>query len=487
MLESMDLKRSLKKSDFNTLVETMSIRLGELQREVRARKTPVIIVFDGWEAAGKGTVMNNLIGCFDSRGFRVHALSAATPDEELRPYLWRFWQKLPAAGRIAVFERGWYEQVSAGTADRKRREELYEDATSFERQLTDDGCLIIKFFLHITAHEQSRRFEKLASNDATSWRVTKGDRKQNTHYDRFLRHYDEMIARTDTEFAPWTLVEAMDERYATIKVFETVIARFEETEDAGTVDAPASVHDSSIESSSVLDGVDLSKSIDREIYQRRLLRAQKRLRLLEHEIYERRIPVVICYEGWDAAGKGGNIRRLTQALDPRGYEVIPVAAPTAEERDHHYLWRFWTRFPKAGHIAIFDRTWYGRVLVERVEGFCAESEWRRAFREINEMESEFERFGAVLVKFWLEIDSEEQLRRFTERQNTPAKQWKITDEDWRNREKRDAYRVAVDEMLLRTSTRGAPWTIVESNCKWHARVKSLETVIAAIERTLAHK
>ena len=221
-----------------------------------------------------------------------------------------------------------------------------------------------------------------------------------------------------------------------------------------------------------------------EEYATRLKKAQAMLPELEHEIYLRRVPVVIAYEGWDAAGKGGNIRRLTQNLDPRGYEVVPVAAPNDVEKAHHYLWRFWAQMPKAGHIAIFDRSWYGRVLVERVEGFCTEAEWRRAYREINGMEQHLVNFGAVLLKFWLHIDPDEQLRRFREREGMAHKQWKITEEDWRNREKMDQYREAVEEMLHRTTTPYAPWTIVESNCKRYARVKVLETVCEVIRKRL---
>jgi polyphosphate kinase 2 (PPK2 family) len=230
--------------------------------------------------------------------------------------------------------------------------------------------------------------------------------------------------------------------------------------------------------------VDLSKSLTPEEAAARLKKAQAELRELEHEIYLRRVPVVIAYEGWDAAGKGGNIRRLTQNLDPRGYEVVPVAAPNDIEKAHHYLWRFWAQMPKAGHITIFDRTWYGRVLVERVEGFCTEAQWRRAYREINGMEQHLVHFGAVILKFWLHIDPDEQLRRFREREGMVHKQWKITEEDWRNREKIAQYREAVEEMLHRTSTPYAPWTIVESNCKRHARVKVLETVCKAIRKRL---
>jgi len=208
------------------------------------------------------------------------------------------------------------------------------------------------------------------------------------------------------------------------------------------------------------------------------------MRDLEHEVYKKRLSVIMVYEGWDAAGKGGNIKRLLKMMDPRGYEVIPIAAPNDIEKAHHYLWRFWKAIPKAGHIAIFDRSWYGRVMVERVEGFCIEEEWKKAYREINEMEEQLVNFGTVLIKFWLQVDRAEQLKRFKERQQNPHKQWKITDEDWRNRKKWIQYKTAVDEMLLRTSTSYAPWTIIESNSKLYARIKVLKTVIEEIEKKL---
>jgi polyphosphate kinase 2 (PPK2 family) len=235
---------------------------------------------------------------------------------------------------------------------------------------------------------------------------------------------------------------------------------------------------------SILDKVDLSLSLTRPQYERRVTDAQKALRELEYEIHARRIPVIVAYEGWDAAGKGGNIHRLTQNLDPRGYEVVPIAAPNDIEKAHHYLWRFWAQMPKAGHITIFDRTWYGRVLVERVEGYCTEAQWRRAYREINEMEQQLTNFGTILLKFWLHVDPREQLRRFRERERVDYKRWKITEDDWRNRKKAPQYRRAIEEMLYRTSTPSAPWTVVESNSKWYARVKVLETVCQAIRKRL---
>ena len=233
-----------------------------------------------------------------------------------------------------------------------------------------------------------------------------------------------------------------------------------------------------------LDALDQSRAIDQEEYKEKLKDYQLSLLNLQRALTETKHSVIIVIEGPDAAGKGGAIRRLVERLDPRHYRVYSIVKPTQEEYQHHYLWRFWAQLPKAGHIAIFDRTWYGRVLVERVEGFCTETEWRRAYREINAMEQQLVHFGTVLLKFWLHIDPDEQLRLFREREADTHKQWKITDEDWRNRSKRDQYRDAVEEMLYRTSTPHAPWTIVESNCKWYARVKVLETVCQAIRQAL---
>ena len=228
--------------------------------------------------------------------------------------------------------------------------------------------------------------------------------------------------------------------------------------------------------------VDLSLSMDDNEYGKELKKLQTRLSELHNIIYRKRIPVILCYEGWDAAGKGGNIRRVTYALDPRGFDVHPIASPSPDEKNRHYLWRFWTKLPKTGHICIFDRTWYGRVMVERLEGFCTEKEWRRAYHEINEFERMLTDSGTVLLKFWLHIDQDVQLERFTNRENTPEKQWKITDEDWRNRDKWPEYEAAVDELLQKTSTKNAPWYIIESNDKKYARIKTLRIIVKAIEK-----
>lgn len=491
MLEKVDLLKKIDKEKYRGIIPEMELKLGEIQRKLKELKIPVMILFEGWDGSGKSTLINELILPLDPRGFKVYGINPPNEEESLRPFLWRFWTKTPSKGRIAVFDTSWYgatlyERVNGNIKDSKWKQN-FNEIKSFERQLSDDGYVIIKFFLQISKKEQKKRFEAIQEDSATSWKVTDEDWKRHKQYGKYQTVIEEMIEKTDTDFAPWTIVEAHDKRFAVVKVFTTVIEALEK-KIKGFVDKQVKVKNKVNElkelNTSILDGIDLTKDISEKEYKDKLEKYQTRIREIEHEMYVKRKPLVILYEGWDAAGKGGNIRRLTKNMDPRGYEVVPIAAPNDVEKSHHYLWRFWNAIPKAGHITIFDRTWYGRVLVERVEGFCSEDEWRRAYKEINEMEEHLVNSGSVLVKFWLHIDKDEQLRRFEERQELTYKQWKITDEDWRNREQWDKYKEAVDEMLFRTSTTMAPWTVVESNSKYFARVKTLKTVIDAMEKNL---
>jgi polyphosphate kinase 2 (PPK2 family) len=227
----------------------------------------------------------------------------------------------------------------------------------------------------------------------------------------------------------------------------------------------------------MLSTIDLSLSLEQEEYDRLLIKYQVALHALAYQVYLQQRPVVIAFEGWDAAGKGGAIRRITEKIDPRGFVVYPIAAPKGDDATHHYLWRFWRRLPEAGQIAIFDRSWYGRVMVERIEGFCSEADWKRAYREINYYERQLVDFGTIVFKFWLHISKEEQLSRFTSRKDDKLRAWKLTDEDWRNREKWPQYEEAVNELLLKTSTMLAPWTIVEGDSKLYARIKILKTLV----------
>ena len=491
MLEKIDLSKKVDKKTYRRVMDEAEEKLGLLQRECKDAGIPVILVFEGMGAAGKGVQINRLIQALDPRGFDVYACDRPTEDEQMRPFLWRYWTKTPAKGRIAVFDRSWYRSVQVdrfdGLTPEDKLGDAYQDILSFEKQLCDDGTVIMKFFLYIDKDEQKKRFKKLEGSKETSWRVTDEDWNRNKDFGRYLKMNEEMLEKTDTDYAPWVIIEAVDKDYAALKIASTVMDRLEyELEHSRPEEEKtAQGQEAKIRErfkNGVLSGIDLSKSLTEEEYKTRLKKLQKRLAELHSELYRLRIPVVIGFEGWDAGGKGGAIKRLTSNLDPRGYRVNPTAAPNDIEKVHHYLWRFWNNVPKAGHIAVFDRTWYGRVMVERIEGFCSEAQWRRAYQEINEMESHMANAGAVVLKFWLHIDKDEQERRFRERQANPAKQWKITDEDWRNREKWDQYEEAVNEMLIRTSTTYAPWIVVEGNDKRYARVKVLQTVVDALEK-----
>lgn len=497
MLEKIDLTKTVKKQDFKKRADQLRNKLGALQRTTKEMEIPVMILFEGWDAAGKGTLMNELIVPLDPRGFQVFNIGEPSRDTLLWPHLFPFWEMTPPKGRMSIFNRSWYRRM---LEPMKGDRGVLEDILSFERQLTDAGTLIIKFFLHISKKEQKKRLKKLDENDSSTWRVNRRERENHENYDQIAKTVEEAILRTDKEHAPWTIVEAENREYATIKILSTValalekqILRVEEArkiaalkaETSPVENAPGeSTPDCPIEAPSVLKNLDMSKTTPDVKYGKELDEKQRQFRDLQYELYAVRRPMIIVFEGQDASGKGGAIKRLTQKLDPRGYQVNPTSAPNDWERSHHYLYRFWSRFPKAGHVSIFDRSWYGRVLVERVEGFCSEREWRKAYEEINEMEDQWVRYGTIVQKFWMQVDSEEQLLRLKSREQDPEKSWKITEEDWRNREKSDQYERAAEEMMLRTSTANAPWVIVEANDKKYARLKVLNCVINALETVL---
>lgn len=482
IFDALNQRVAARPADYESRRDTLGRELGRLQREIRSAGIPVIVVFEGWEAAGKGTVINTLLLALDARGFKVHTIQPPTKEERLHPPLWRFWQKLPEAGTFAIFDRSWYEplfdpQTKSGQGD------AVSDVLAFERTLTDSGAILLKFFLHISKKKQAQRFEKLRSDRAMAWRVDKQDLEQNRRYGSWLRRMGVAIEATQSSAAPWQIISAENKHHVALCVFETMVAalssRLARNAAQSTPEREACERITS--GPSLLESVDLTQKVNAETYRERLSSLHGRLRELEHEIYRKRLGVAIVFEGWDAAGKGGCIRRLVSGLDPRGYDVIPVSAPSDVERKQHYLSRFWVRMPKAGHIAIFDRSWYGRVLVERVEGFCSRADWMRAYTEICDMERSITHANAVMLKFWLQIDREEQLQRFTARQNTPDKQYKITEEDWRNRERWNDYECALKDMLILTSTKSAPWTVVAANDKLSARLTVLETVAGGIE------
>ncbi|MBR6873791.1 MAG: polyphosphate:AMP phosphotransferase [Ruminococcus sp.] len=470
--------------DYKAKAKELQTNLSGLQIKMKENKLPVMIVFEGWGASGKGTLIASTIKLLDPRFFKVTSTLPANEAERRYPLMKRFFEGIPEYGKLLVMDRSWYRELAAARIEqdipRKEYERRINSVNIFERQLTDDGYLIVKVFLHISKEEQKRRFDKLGESDATKWRVTDKDRYQNKHYEEYRERFEDMLEQTDTAYAPWNVIDAEDKQFARYKLFEILVESISAALEADTVYPPecdvAELFDMKQMprlSEVVLEG----KTVEEEEYTERLKTAQKQLAKLHGRIYKHRIPVMLVFEGWDAAGKGGAIKRVGAALDPRGYEAVPVAAPDAREKIHHYLWRFWINLPKDGHITIFDRSWYGRVMVERLEGFTPSERCAMAYREINEFERELSECGVVILKFWVHIDKDEQLRRFNDRMNTPEKRWKITDEDWRNREKWDQYEAAVDEMIQKTSTEFAPWVIVEGNDKKYARLKVLDTVI----------
>ncbi len=488
MLSDVNTKAKLKKADYKEAMAALDVRLGILQRDMKEGGIPAIIAFEGWQAAGKGAVLNRILQPLDPRGFKVSNLHHSTDLEMMYPRMRRFWSQMPRDGKIGIFNHSWYRLVLDGAIGVNRAPvpgNFLERVRTLEKQLTDSGTVVLKFFLHISRNEQERRFAELRSDSTYSWKVGKDERRQQKRYKAYAESVDHVIAESHTDAAPWIIVPSTDARYATVQIGEAIAAAFEAAVGSKPDrDTSQRVPNVPAVSSKEFESVDLSAAVEKTEYDRQLSRLQKRLRRLQHECYRKRVPVVIAYEGPDAAGKGGNIRRLTRELDPRGYDVYGVAAPEGEEKYQHYLWRFWRNVPKAGHFAIFDRSWYGRVLVERVEGFATVEAWSRSYEEINAFERELIDDGAVVCKFWIHISDEEQLARFEERKRTAHKQWKITDEDWRNREKWDAYYAATSEMIARTSTKSAPWTVVPGNDKRFARLMALRTVNSRIAAAL---
>ena len=484
------LENALTNTNDNSDLKEKTVQLrqtfAELQLKIRENKLPVIIIFEGWSASGKGSLIGDLIKHLDPRFFKVYSTLPADSAQMRYPMMKRFWANIPEYGKMAVMDRSWYQELAVACMEEDISDKEYarrvKTVNEFERQLRNDGYLIIKFFLQISKEEQKRRFDKLRESSETKWRVTERDKKRHKLYDEYYKAFDDMLTRTDTPQAHWTVIDTTDKTFAKYQMFSTVANRI-----TSALDSPKVTFTSDKQYKLLPKLSDISlenKTLSDEAYAEQLKKCQKELSKLHSRLYQAKIPMIIAFEGWDAAGKGGAIKRISSALDPRGYEAIPIAAPDKTELAHHYLWRFWNNIPKTGHIAIFDRTWYGRVMVEKLEGFTPAERCAQAYDEINGFEKELSDSGFIIVKFWIQIDKDEQLRRFTERQNTPAKQWKITDEDWRNREKWEQYEAAVNEMLAKTSSAYAPWNVIEANDKKYARIKVLQTVIAAVKSRL---
>jgi len=485
MLKDFEKTKAEDKSELNAEIKELRAQLMGQQQQLREAKLPVLVLIEGWSAAGKGTLIKELISEIDPRFYQVIS-PVITPESESRyPFLYPYAKAIPENGKITFLDSGWMEdtvqkglKLEISKAEYKRRIRMVNE---FERQLRDGGYLVLKLFLHIDREEQFERLQGLTENADTAWRVTESDLWQHREYKHFLKAYDEFMDETN-EPVKWHILDGKRKKTAVRDAMKLLVNKIQKGLEKGRYIGEPFDEDFPLIDMPKLSKVDLSPTITDEEYKKELKKLQNRLSELHNILYRKKIPVILCYEGWDAAGKGGNIRRIAYPLDPRGFDVHPIASPLPHELNRQFLWRFWTRLPRTGHICIFDRTWYGRVMVERLEGFCTEKDWKRAYNEINEFERMLTDWGAVVLKFWIHIDQETQLARFTDRQNTPEKQWKITDEDWRNREKWPQYEVAVDEMLQKTSTKNAPWFIIESNDKKYARIKALRIVVKELEK-----
>jgi len=491
MLNRLDLSPSLDRATYQDKMDTLMQQLRSLHTKCWQQRLTLIIVLEGWAAAGKGAMVKQLATCMDPRGFVLHPIVAPTAEEEKYPFLWRFWQCLPPQGKVAVFYHSWYTHVLEDRLLQKvPPNQVYprlEAINEFERELQRDRVAIAKFWIHLSQKELKKRLKKCAQDPLDAWRIRPEDWQQHKYYQQYTTLAEEMISHTHSPSVPWTLIAGDCKRWARVQLLSHLADQLAFLLDHQSVTSPLHTPPPEIlpvaETPNYLSQVDLSQSLSKKTYKKQLKHQQIELRKLQRSIFEQQVPVLALFEGWDAAGKGGAIKRLTDVLDPRSYQVHPFAAPTDEEKAHHYLWRFWRKLPPAGTVGIFDRSWYGRVLVERVEGFASEMEWQRAYDEINEFETQLIDRGYVLLKFWLHIDPDEQLKRFQNRQGDPFKHHKITDEDWRNREKWGLYKIAVNQMIAHTET-AAPWTIIPANDKYYARVKVIETLTHAIEEKL---
>ena len=495
MFESAELGHAIDKARYRREEPRLRANLLDVQYDVgNLGKFPVIVLVNGVDGAGKGETVNLLNAWMDPRHIQVHAFGAPSEEERTRPFMWRYWRALPPRGKLGILFGSWYTypiaQRARGLMKKAELDQALDEIGALEQMLANEGALLLKFWFHLSRKAQKRRLRGLERDPATRWRVTPQDWAKFERYDAYRAASEQVLQRTSSGFAPWYVVEGADERYRNVTVGRILLeamrrrVALERKGGRAPVVTAAPPSPAPADGKDVLGALDLSLKLTAAAYERELEREQGRLALLCRRKAFRRRSLVVAFEGNDAAGKGGAIRRVTGALDARLYEVIPVAAPTEEERAQPYLWRFWRHVPAQGRVAIFDRTWYGRLLVERVEGFASEADWMRASAEINQFEEQLTRAGTVVVKFWIAISAEEQLKRFRAREQTRFKRFKITPEDWRNRKRWPEYERAVRDMVDRTSTAIAPWTLVEANDKRWARVKVLRTICDRLEAAL---
>ena len=488
MFEAVELGHKIEKADYDAALPELRTRLLKAQAQLESAGFPVLVLINGADAAGKSETTNVLHEWLDARYLVSEAYGEPTEEERAHPTFWRYWQWLPPAGRIAIFQGNWYTQPIQERAWRKigsaRFAHELERIRRFEQTLADDGALFVKLWFHINKRDQKKRLERLEHNPETRFRVTRQDWKQHAIHNRILRVCEEAVRETSTGVAAWIIIDAVDDRNRNLAAARELVERLEERLKHPRVRPEPVPEPPRSDPQTMLDRVDLTKHVSKDEYDARAAALLGKTNRVARKFLRKKRSAILVFEGVDAAGKGGAIRRVVRALDARQYRVIPIAAPNEEERAHHYLWRFYRHLPRRGKLTIYDRSWYGRVLVERVEGFATHEEWSRAYKEINDFERELSDDGIVLIKFWLHISAEEQLRRFQARESEPWKQHKITAEDYRNRSKKNAYEAASAEMLERCSTEYAPFVVIPAEDKRYARLTVLETVCERLENAL---
>jgi AMP-polyphosphate phosphotransferase len=486
--------RRLSKKAYEARVPRLREQLVQLQVQLKSAPTKILLIVAGVEGAGSGELINTLTGWLDPRGVETFSFQQPTDEERERPFMWRFWRSLPAAGRIGIYAGSWYTETLReevhNKSDFARLNHELSRIRHFEKLLSDNGTLIVKVWLHLSKPAQRARLRMLESDERTAWRVTPEHWQHHRNYARLARLSENILRATHRPGAPWTILNAGNERTRNVEVAKIVLERFRahlrkvtrlHAKKIKPENAPKSLRPEGLKR---LQALPLDHELSSEEYEARREKWLGKLNQAVRNAYAAKRSIVCVFEGWDAAGKGGAIRRLTSAIDARDYRVIPIAKPTEEEKSHHYLWRFWRHIPRAGLVTIYDRSWYGRVLVERLEGFARREEWERAYAEINDFEQQLTEHGIVVVKFWMHISKEEQLKRFRAREETPYKRHKINEEDWRNRRKWHGYEVAVGDMLALTDTAGAPWHLIPANNKRYARLQILKLACKQIEKAL---
>jgi polyphosphate:AMP phosphotransferase len=493
MFESAEVGHHIGKEEYRERRAQLRTDLLDAQFELReSGQFSVVILINGVDGAGKGETVNLLNKWMDPRHIEAWVFDAPSAEETERPRMWRYWRTLPVRGKIGVLFGNWYEHLLLGRVEKRigqaEFDQQLDDINRFEAMLKRENVVLIKLWFHLSKDGQHARLKSLAKDAETRWRVTAADWRNFERYDRFRSVAEHALRRTSTGEAPWLVVDGSDPRYRSLyaarAVHDVIRKRLVETAKGWVERSSAPPLPQPLDNLNALNTLELDQVLDKKAYKTQLELLQGRLALLLRDKAFAQRSLVLVMEGADAAGKGGAIRRVTGALDVRRYRVVPIAAPTDEEAGRPYLWRFWRHVPRHGKAVIFDRSWYGRVLVERVEGFCSEADWMRAYAEINDFEDQLVNAGAVVVKFWLAISEDEQLARFKARENESHKRFKITEEDWRNRARWADYQRAVCDMLDRTGTEQAPWSVVEANNKYFARIKVLRIVCERLEKAL---